>query len=170
MLRLLLIVIVCVLPGIVSAHASMASLYATSGPYLIDVGYDPEEPQVGRRFLIDISLRDGGETAPEVEYDSVWVRMSRDRATYLATGVADSSMGPTTMVLTLPEESEGQMTLSLRFEKDGETLAEDSFTLPVAPRERSFFDYWYMIGAASFIVGLVLALIGVRVKRYTQGG
>jgi len=158
------------IPGFVSAHASMASLYATSGPHLIDVGYDPESPQVGKRFLIDVALRAGSETAPEVEYDSVWVRMSRERATYLATGVMNSSMGPTTLVITLPEEAEGTMTLAMRFEKDGVTVAEHNFELPVAPRERSLFENMYLIGGASLLAGLILAFIAVRIRRYTQGG
>ena len=155
-------------PLAVSAHASMESLYATSGPYVIDVGYDPVSPQVGKRFLIDIALRTESETGPIVDYDSVWVRMSRDRATYFATGVAQSAIGPTTLVLELPESAEGSMTLSLRFEKGGESLAEHSFDLVVLPPDTSVSVREYMLGGIALTALAAVLYLGLARKRYAQ--
>ncbi len=156
------------LPFAVSAHASMESLYATSGEYIIDIGYDPITPQVGKRFLIDIALRTESETGPIADYDSVWVRMSRDRATYFATGVAQSAIGPTTLVLMLPESAEGPMTLSLRFEKDGDALAEHTFDLSVLPAETGITTREYVLGGSALsALGIALYLFISR-KRYAQ--
>ncbi len=167
-MRALILFGILLLPLSVSAHASMESLYAKNDAgILIDVGYDPAPPQVGQRFLLDIALREGEETGPMVDYDSAWVRMSRDRTTYFASGIAESSIGPTTLVLTLPPVAEGEMTLSLRFEKDGEAVAEHAFTLTVLPPENELTTQDYALMGA--VGGLVIALMLMARMRYTQG-
>lgn len=162
-------VLLLLMPASASAHASMASLYATSGPHLIDVGYDPEFPKVGQRFLIDIALREGSETGPVVDFDSVWVRMSQERKTYFASGIAQSLLGPTTMVITLPEAAEGPMTLSMRFEKDGEAIAEHDFEgLVVAPAPDPFSTREYMMLAT--LIALFAVITFMVARRYAQAG
>jgi len=156
-------------PITVSAHASMESLYATTSGYLIDIGYDPAQPQVGSRLLLDIALREAtesGESGPIADFDSVWVRMSRERATYFASGIAQSSIGPTTLVMSLPEAAEGPMTLSLRFEKDGEPIAEHEFDLAVAPAPQPWTMREYALGGA---LACALACIAFLARRYAQG-
>lgn len=119
--------------GAALAHGTGISYEEDVGEYRVDIGYDPEVFTAGERILLDISLFTQGTTDERAAYDSVWVRVTEGRQTYLATGVHHAQTGPSTVLLVLPESVGEQVEVHARFERSGETLADVSFPISVNP-------------------------------------
>lgn len=130
-------------PALLFAHGMGASLEAVVGEYTIDIGYDPREVRAGERVLFDFSLL---EKELPAEFDRVWVRMKSGDVTYLATGVGKAAIGPTTLLLVLPEEAAGTLQLLARFEREGIPVVEKDFSVDVLPASQEW--PWALIIAA----------------------
>lgn len=138
----------------VFAHSEGASFEKQAGGYIIDIGYEPENPQAGQRLLLNFSLLDT-EERPE-DFTSVWVRLEDGGESVVATGVAKPALGPATLLMKMP--SAGELTLYARFERSGTVLAEASFPLSVGEGEQSSSgksDNWLLSALAGLIVGAV---------------
>lgn len=142
------------LPAAAYAHGFGASLERTVGEYWIDIGYDPSQVIAGDRMVFDFNLAEAAATSTPAAYDYVWVRLRGDDQTLFATAVRRADIGPTTLLYTLPRDMKGDLTLSVRYQKENATLAESDFTLPMAALKDSKLLFW-MIGS-----GLVAAAIG----------
>lgn len=118
-----------VVPSIASAHSGGKSFTATVGSHVVDIGYEPAMFAAGTRSSFDFQLW----TLEEMpaEYDHVWVRVLRDDAALLATGVAHQSVGPTTLLYTFGEPGAYRLEASYRTD-DGEEVASASFSFMVS--------------------------------------
>jgi hypothetical protein len=118
------------MPLVASAHATLASFEKEVPQGYIDIGYDPDPVKAGGRLLLNLDLlqEKGGASVP---FDQVWVRVHEDSKTYLATGVGRARLGPTTVLLQLPENTTEKLSLFVRFEKNGTPVAEAEFPVPV---------------------------------------
>lgn len=147
------IALISLVPGVLFAHGSGASFESRSDQYVIDIGYDPDPPQAGERILLDATLlfADGNRTA---EYDRVWMRLEVNKKTVVATGLAESSIGPTTLLVHVPSELNGDAILTARFEKDDQTIAEASFPFTIAPSSEKDSSPLYLMTVA-ILSGLV---------------
>ena len=155
------IAMVCAVLGFAAqadAHVTGLSWTATTTPYVVDVGYDPNVFQAGQSARFDFVLRDEktGDIAP---YDHVWVRLMHDDTTLLATGVRRQSIGPTTLLFGLIESGDYKLEASFR-DIDGNDLAVESFPMSIKKGSSSSFDY--AVAGIAFIVGLIAGGLGVR--------
>ena len=66
--------LVLIIPGAVFAHQTGVSFEKEIGAYVVDIGYDPPQPQDGERIVFDFNLKSKGEKMPE-DFDYVWVRL-----------------------------------------------------------------------------------------------
>lgn len=131
--------LVLLMAGNVSAHSSEVSFEATSTPYLIDVGYDPEEFMAGYASRFDFDLRE--ESGLITDYDYVWVRITKEKRALFATGIERQMLGPTTLVYTF--NTPGDYVLHVSYRQGADVMAEASFTFtvlandagPVLPRD-----------------------------------
>src|SRR5262249_54384723 len=87
--------------GYAEAHATGVSYVATSSPYVVDIGYQPQTPAPSDPLVFDFRLTDEKSQQP-VSFDNVWVRIEDDAGTVLATGVAPQALGPTSLLLSTP--------------------------------------------------------------------
>jgi len=150
-----------VVPSIALSHGTGASFEQEVGEFRIDVGYEPAELRAGDKLVLDFDvLGAGGSSVP---FDSVWVRLEREDRTLLATGVARPRIGPTTLLLTLPEEP-GEAVLSTRFERAGETLAEASFPFVVhaGEGEADSLPAWLLPSLVALLAGFVFGRLSTR--------
>ena len=151
-------VILVVLVGTASqadAHVTGLSWTATTTPYVVDIGYDPNEFQAGQSARFDFVLRDEktGDIAP---YDHVWVRLMHDDTTLLATGVRRQSIGPTTLLYGLNEPGAYTMEASFR-DAEGNDLAVTSF--PMSVRDDASGHDLYIVAGIIFVVGLIVGAL-----------
>lgn len=125
------------MPQVLFAHGEGVSLEKTVTGGYIDIGYDPDPFLAGGKLLLNFDLlqEKGGTRIP---FDRVWVRMHKNNVTYLATGISRATLGPTTLVMQLPEVAAGDITISVRFEKGDGVLAEADFSIHVQAATRSF--------------------------------
>lgn len=153
---------------VASAHSLGASFEETVDGHVIDIGYDPPSPVAGDRLVFDLSLREL-ETRNIEHYKDVWVRVSQDDQLLLATGVAESSFGPTTLLLRIPDNAKGPLTVSVRFENADKSLAETEFTIPVLPQEsNSWLIPWVIAGMAGCVLGWLLGRLKVILSLYER--
>ncbi|PIR82859.1 hypothetical protein COU20_00045 [Candidatus Kaiserbacteria bacterium CG10_big_fil_rev_8_21_14_0_10_59_10] len=117
-------------PAALSAHALGASFEKESGPYLIDIGYAPEEFSADRTALFEFELTEDGAPVP---FDDVWVRITREEKTVFAGGIHNARFGGARMTYLFPKS--GSYELSVRYERGLESVAEASFPLVVLPAE-----------------------------------
>lgn len=144
------------------AHALGASFEATSTPYLIDVGYDPEVFETQRSARFDFELRDL-ESRDYVTYDHVWVRIIREKRTLLATGVRRQDIGPTTLLYLFGEPGTYMLEVSYR-RIDGEEFASTSFPLTVVPGKDDFPTWWIVPSIIALFVGAGISMVLFRIK------
>lgn len=148
-------------PLIVSAHASGASIERPVGNYFVDIGYDPAIVSEGDRVVFDFTeLLDleaiRMQATTTVDFDYVWVRLrDSDDATFLATGIRRADFGPTSLLMTAPDDTD-ELRLSVRYQKGEETLAEADFTIPVEPYRE---PYWWKSLALAASAGVIVASI-----------
>lgn len=139
-------------PMVLFAHGSGASYEVLVGEYIVDIGYEPEALQAGERVVFDFNLL-GGDRASE-PFDSVWVRIEYEGEVLLATGVAQPEYGATSLLYVVPAEVQGDITVAVRYEREGTTLAETNFPLPVKTQPRAQHALQYVLLLCAALVGL----------------
>ncbi len=156
-----------VFPAAASAHATGASLYATTSPYVIDVGYDPIQVFAGDSTRFDFILANES-TGKSEPYAQVWIRIKSSERTLLATGIFRQPFGPTTLLYAFPEPGTYTIQPSYR-DKDGNELAVASFPLTVtAPDEDASF-LGFLSGGVLILVGVVLGVfITIAIARRSK--
>lgn len=144
--------------GLASAHTTGASFEKTEGEYVVDVGYDPAQVRGGGRLILDFNIHKNGDP---VAFDYVWVRLTAEDETLLATGIARAEIGPTTLLYSVPADID-QLAISVRFDEDQDSLIASEFILPVEDVRSSLWPY---CGAFLGVVVLALGLIWFVVRR-----
>ena len=149
------------LPLPVVAHSSGASFEQVVGDYRIDVGYDPIAIVEGDRVVFDFELWDT-KTEEPVPYSRIWTRIEHEGKTVFATGVGKASLGATSLLFHVLRS--GEWVVHVRYESEYEVIAEASFPFTVA-RESSWPYGAVIVGAASFIAGIIGAFLVVRRRK-----
>jgi hypothetical protein len=140
----------------VFAHGFGGSMEKESNGLLIDIGYDPENGTALSTFVYDFGLLKP-DTKEPIEFTDVWVRISKDKKTYLATGISKARIGKTTLAYIYPEEGTYQM--SVRFQNGKDTLSETTFDLIVSPyKSNSFVMPSWGYGLIGLVVGIGVSL------------
>lgn len=154
---LLSIVAVLSLPFMASAHAWGASLEKVIGDYHIDIGYEPPVLMGGDRVVFDFTLLQAT-ASTSVPFDYVWVRLRANDQAVLSTGVHKAELGPTSLLLELAEETEGDLEVYVRYQKDDEKLTESEFVIPVLAYEDQ--DWWheYAIAFGILVFGVCMGV------------
>ncbi len=166
-----IVVIMCAfasfMPSYAFAHASGASFMATSTPYVIDLGYDPEIFGTDTSTRFDFLLWKGqANTGAVADYDHVWVRVIRNASTLYASGIAHQEVGPTTMLYTFDVAGEYEIETSFR-DAQGDTIATAKFPFVVVSSESDYpYALLLSIPLACFAGGLIVFAI-MRRKRTT---
>lgn len=150
--------ILCIPIG-AQAHSYGSFYEETVGPYLVDIGYDPPEPVVEGRLLLDLNLFEAGDKTSPVPFSSAWVRLEHNGELLLAGPIAKMPLGPTTLVVRMPERS-GELVVHARFEDEGSALAEVSFPLLVteAPGGWTAWQSLVLAGGALLLLGAAFLL------------
>lgn len=140
----------------VEAHGDGLSWVATSSPYVVDVGYDPNEFQAGLSARFDFILGDelSGET---IEYDHVWVRLIRAESTVLATGIRQQQLGPTTLLYKFAEPGDYKIEVSFR-DVEGNDLAVASFPFDIIKGSSNSGSF--MPNVLMFLFGACVGALG----------
>lgn len=157
-------IFVLIIPlGYARAHTLGASLEATSTPYFIDVGYDPDPMETGSSVRFEFELRNSTH-ALITDYDYVWVRVVRDRQTHFASGIHRQFLGPTTLLYTFDQPGAYILDVGFRAE-EGDEIAHAEFTFDVANPQEKHNIKFIVWGPA-----LLAALIGVFAVLYLRAG
>lgn len=139
----------------VSAHGPGLSLSATTTPYAIDIGYDPNEFQVGSSARFDFRLLH--ESNSEIaSYDHVWVRLQSENNTVLATGIRHQKIGPTALLYSFLEPGSYRIETSFR-DVDGNDIAVSSFPISISPGGS---DGSMVPSALMFLSGVCVGVFG----------
>lgn len=153
----LVLLAVILLPQIVGAHADGKSFEAKDeAGNSIDIGYS-ELPSTGESTTFDFSARDAEKNA--ISFDQIWVRVSKDSATYVATGLAKAPIGKTVLTYRFPEA--GSYDMEVRFERAGVSVAEHTFVLTASTSDEQAAPVRVSFGvllsiAAAFLLGSLL--------------
>lgn len=113
-----------------SSHAHLdGGVDVTVSEYLVDIGWSPEELQAGEMSTFSVGL--AGRSDFEVrEFDTVLVRIDDSTGeTVQSMQLAQKLTGSTTFTTSL---GSGEHKALVRFEQEGETLAETVVAIPVA--------------------------------------
>lgn len=162
----------------VHAHGSGITLVQIVGDYVVSVDYD-----VARGILTGSPIQFAFELfnkdrSQEVEFSDVWVVIApvdgnEFARPILSGGIKGSTFPPSGMAFTFP--SPGSYTLTLRYKKGDETLAETSFPLDVLPSEDTvgkggFFRLTNDVFKGGFLVMVLwlIAEIGRKMLRKRQ--
>ena len=109
------------------AHVTGASWELKQDGYVVDVGYDPTTFDAGSYTRFDFNLKKESDSS-QVDFAEVWVRIIKDKDTYLATGLRHEPIGPTTLLYVFPQA--GSYTLEASFRTDdGTELTVASFPI-----------------------------------------
>lgn len=121
------------LSAVVSAHSVGTSLEKVVGEYVIDIGYSAPSIMAREPMHFDFTIFSGTASPQhtEVDFSDTWVRVEQGEATLFAAGIARPEFGLAGMTFTFP--ASGEYLLSIRFQKEGEVLAEAAFPLSVIP-------------------------------------
>ncbi len=154
------------LPLHASAHTTGASWNATSGPYTVDVGYDPVTFTAGQYTRFDFLLWNGpANTSDQKDFSQIWVRIVRDdNHTLLATGIWKQPVGPTTLLFEFAEAGSYTLEVSYR-DRDGNDIAVAKFPITVSGGSGSSSLMSLLIGVFAFIVGVGLTVIFLPKRR-----
>ncbi|MBI5457500.1 hypothetical protein HY971_02120 [Candidatus Kaiserbacteria bacterium] len=154
--------------SIAYAHSTDASWEATSTPYIIDIGYDPNDFQVGQSARFDFLLHnEKNENA--ASFDHVWVRIVRGDHTLLATGIREQQAGPTTLLYGFTVPGGYKIETSFR-DKKGNDIAAASFPITVTAGSSSVRFLPYGIGVIAFVIGVFTGAIGMRARNHSAAG
>jgi hypothetical protein len=127
---LLLVFFAFGLPGPSLAHLAGGEDKPIDG-YVVDFGYDPEQPRAHEQTLLAFHLRNA-ETLESADYTHVWVRVVHDGQILSAVNVVQDDAG-TNYLYTFPEG--GEYTLDVEFRHDEDVLAVTEFILTVIGEE-----------------------------------
>jgi len=121
-------------------------------PYLVDIGYNPPVEQVGTKFALNFRLWLMTSTQSQAEFSDVIVTITQNGSTTVSTKIPrDEYLGST--LLYTPVVSD-PLTIHARYENGDITLADASFSLPVAPSgdDAAFPVIFVMSGLLAVIV------------------
>lgn len=140
-------------PKSVLMHGAGASFEKEINNYIVDIGYDPEKPEVGESVKFDFDLLNKI-SGSAVSFSSVWVRIEKEGNTVFATGIHSPKFGKTGLLYSFPEG--GLYDISTRFENNGEKITETSFPISI---ENSFEDKSFPVmplvwGALGLVIGV----------------
>lgn len=148
----------------VFAHGTEVSFEKEIGDYLVDIGYDPEKPEVGLSERFDFGLTDN-KTKVAVSFSDVWVRIEKEKNTVFAGGIHNPKFGKAGLIYTFPEL--GEYSISVRFQNNEETIIEASFPLKVAgsaeKSKKSLPIQPFIWGILGVVIGLLLSKV---IKKY----
>lgn len=142
------------MPLLAGAHGTGPSFEQTVGEYIVDVGYEPEALSGGDVLLLNLGLLHAADRT-SADFSSVWVRLKSGERTLLATGVHAPTEGPTTVLFEVPKDLL-TLTVSVRYEKNDQTLTETSFDVPVQSDTPASPGVWY--GAVGMLVGIFVGV------------
>lgn len=160
-------IIILATPVVSSAHALGASFEATSTPYFIDIGYDPDPLETGRASRFEFELRNLQREMVK-DHTYVWIRLVRSDETLLATGIHTQLYGPSTLLHTF--ETPGSYVLDVSYRTDdGSEIASAEFPFEVVRGENSGFTWLHMIiGILLLCAAALLAFAFIRKPRAEQ--
>ena len=157
----------CLFPVPVYAHATGASLYATTSPYVIDVGYDPTVVFAGESTRFDFVLA-SEKTGASVPYSQVWIRIKDEEHTLLATGIFRQPFGPTTLLYVFPKPGTYTVQPSYR-DADGNELAVASFSVVVQSAQEGDSSRQILLLTGALLIGGLIGGLSTRfVTRSTR--
>lgn len=155
--------------NVVYSHSSGVSYEEIKDGYKIDVGhaefiYD-QEPE---RF--DFSIFPESVTSTEGElFSDVWVTFMKDKKLFFAGGIHKPVFGSTGLTYVFPEP--GTYTMSVRFQKDAETVVKTEFPIEVVPlsepKETNNVFMYLLFLAAGLCVGVSIGLFIPRKSKQT---
>lgn len=156
--------LILALPLSTSAHTTGASWNIASGPYTVDVGYDPTTFTAGIYTRFDFLLWKGpANTGDPVDYAQIWVRIVRaGNDTVLATGIWKQPVGPTTLLYEFQEPGSYSLEVSYR-DQDGNDIAIASIPITVQAGDTSSSSLSTLILA--FAVGILVGASGYFLVR-----
>jgi hypothetical protein len=160
-----IVAIVSFVPALALAHTTGASWNAPSGPYTIDLGYDPTVFTAGQYSRFDFLLwRGPANTGQPAPFSQVWVRITRAGAdTLLATGIWKQPVGPTTLLYEFTEPGSYTIETSYR-DADGNDIATSSFPITVAVGSADASFTIPLVAAIALLIGAALGAFVMRVR------
>ena len=123
------VAVLCAVGGFASAHSTGQSFEKTVNGYVIDVGFDAVDLVAGEPVRFDAVLwsQDRSEMP---DFTDVWVRLVPvESGIVFAGNIHRPVFGSTGMTYVFPKG--GDYELTVRFQTDGEQIAEASFPLSV---------------------------------------
>lgn len=151
------------------AHGTGADLIKEINGYTIDIGYEPEIIYAGETVSFDFLLKK--DTLKE-EFTDVWVRITQDSKSIFATGIHNQDFGGTTLLYEF--EKEGNYTLHVRYQKDGESISEAEFPIAVTPSDSQNESnspkpvIFIIVGLVAFILGTALGIIIGKTTKFLR--
>ncbi len=125
------VVCVSLAPVLAQAHSTGFTYEAPVGEYFVDIGANRMEIEPNELTLFEFNLYPKSDVNNLAEFDSVYVTVADQKSGVVYAGAVHS---PGTDVLTVMSYSfpaGGEYEMSARFDKDGDALAEVTFTVPV---------------------------------------
>lgn len=116
-------------PSSAFAHGEGKSYEETVGNFLVDIGYNPPQPEAGSPVSFDFNLIDktSGQPAP---FTDIWVQVIKDGETILATGIHKQEIGATTLLYAFPQA--GDYEVAVRYQDADKEIVQASFPLTIA--------------------------------------
>lgn len=155
-----------IFPIVLYAHGTGASLEKQIGAYTVDVGYSPPLIEVDDPVRFDFNLIKSDDRA-DVAFTDIWVRIEERNSVVFAGGIHKARLGETGMSYVFP--GEGEYTLFVRFQNEGDSLAETSFPL-IVEKGVGFGEEGFSLSPQLFIGvigGLIIGLLPSLLKRKT---
>ncbi len=137
---------------------------------MVDVGYDVTEFVAGQSVRFDLNLKNVS-TETDKNFAYVWVRVVRDKTTFLATGIFHPVVGPTTMLYTFSGEGSYQLEVSYR-NFDGTEIATATFQIVVSDTNRVdtlLVTNAFLLAFGGVGIGFALRLLWMRRNGQTPG-
>ena len=150
----------------VFAHGTGISHEVTKDGYFIDIGQDTEFPIALEQIRFDFTVYPEEHVATDEEiFTDVWVRISQDRELFFSGGINKPVFGATGFTYMFPKE--GNYEVLARFQKDGDTVVETSFTLEVLPpaQKDALTVNPFVAAGAGFLLGFLVMFFIPRKKK-----
>ncbi len=146
----------------------------TKNGYIIDFGYEPENPRAGDQVKINVNLVNAT-TEKAIVLDNVWMRTSKNN-TITDTGNYNPNVNNVITTQTFAEP--GTYEITIRFEKNQTTLVEHDFQLKIQPLnqqetlgpekagegllEEYSIGAWFLIGQIILLMIAIIAYITIQ--------
>jgi len=158
---LFLLVLLLQAHAAVFAHGDGVSHEEQKDGYFIDIGYDQEFPVAQDSLRFDfVTYPDDKESIKGEVFTDVWVRISQERELFFSGGINKPAFGTTGFTYVFPRE--GTYEVLARFQNDGETVVETSFTIDVLPMvvvEKIAWVSLVSAGSVGFVLGTGVGLL-----------